>query len=233
MTEKKLYACGRKARLSDLCFDKGVAEIGGVEAVAPLSFVYEERPKMIEGQKVYGRVKEGIVVVPANFGFLNPSDTPKRGIVPIGLPLINPEEAVQANRNGNWYSPDMEKYASQILNAFKSAVLIDEKDVKNDVLEFMLNNFVSRYTLALYGGEGNSAERERKTQEAGKYIIGQLAKAGKDSVKSQKLYLPSLEAAKEKVIGAQIFSCGLDDGFALGGDGGGLGSADGVFGVCD
>lgn len=233
MALKDLYNAGRVS-LSDLCFDKGVVEVGGAEHVAPLWCVQEERPKMEEGEKVYGRTKEGVIVVPANYGFLNSSDAPRRGLVPRGLPLINPEEAVESNINDNFYAPDVKKYAEAVFSALMSVIPIDERDVKNDVLGLMLNSFTStclKYTLPLYGGEGSDKERMARVESARNYFKEHLVSPGKKKAVAQRLFLPSLEAGKKEIIGTQIYAGGLDDEFGLSGGGRGLHGAGGVFRV--
>jgi len=237
MALTKLYDERRIVRRSDLCFDKGVDEIGGIEAVAPLWFVQEEKPKMIEGEEVYGRVREGIIVIPANYGLLNPSDTPRRAIAPRGLPLINPKEATQANRKGEWYAPDMKKYAEAIFAALINAVPIDERDVEDNILELMLNEFATKhakYTFPLYGGKGSQETRKSRVENAGKYFREQLDRAGKKNIISQRLLLPSIDLTQRDIIGTQILFCGLNNEFVLNGDTGNLGNPNGVFGgVCD
>lgn len=211
---------------SDECFDKALAEIGGVEAIAPLWLVQEERSKMVEGEKVYGRVREGIICIPSNY-ILN--SQPIRAITPIGLPLIDPEKATQANGEGRFYSLDANEYAEKILSSFKSLVTINERDVRDNCLELKLNKFVSEYTLPLFGGEGSRQEKVDRVERAGLYFRKELDKAGKSRTKSIRLYLPPF--VSEDIIGTQILACGLGLGFNLYGDSRGLGLADGVFGV--
>lgn len=189
---------------------------------------------MIEGEKVYGVVRDGIITIPANCGVVNPFNKPLRGIVPIGLPLFNPAEAVEANRQGRFYVPNIQRNAGAILKSLRGAIPIDERDVNYNVLELILDEFDSkyaRYTLPLYGGDGSEQMRIDRVKNAAKYFREQLDKAGKSEVKSQKLYLPPVD--EQEIIGTQIFSGGLDYEFGLAGFSRILGNANGVFGVSE
>ena len=231
MALDKLYKLGaRQITRSSLCFDEGVQEIGGPEKVASLSFVTEERPRMEEGAKVYGRVSEGIVVVSAGYAF-NPK--PFRAIVPVGLPLLNPKQATDENRQGNLYSVGRGNL-QQVVDRVRLDMTIDEKDVKNNILEMSLKDFLSKYSKSLFGGQGSKEQIEQRVKNAGDYFRRELDCAGKNKVDSIKLYLPPLDSALEgSAIGTQIFACGVDYEFDLGGIDGGLHDADGVFGVSD
>ena len=226
MTLTDLYAHGRVKR-SDLCFDKGVAEIGGPKKVAPLWLVTEERPKMTEGAERYGRVREGIVVVSAGYA-LNPK--PIRAIVRNGLPLMSPEQATKANRNGKYYSLGRSDL-QQVVNEINQGLIVDEKDVEKDILKMPLDNFVSKYTILLFGGDGPQEQREKRVIDAKNYFYNEFKKAGKNN-DSISLYLSCLESVKSgESTGTQIFAGGLGDGFSPRWRGQGLGLADGVFGV--
>ena len=226
MALKNLYTQGKVNR-SDLCFDKGVDEIGGAKKVAPLWLVTEERPKMTEGEKIYGRVREGIVVVSADYA-LNPK--PIRAIVRNGLPLMNPGKATQANREGKYYSLGRSDL-QQVVEEVSKGLIVDEKDVEDDAIKIHLDSFISKYSLFLFGGEGCKEQREKRVIDAKDYFHDKFKKAGK---KNDLIFLclPSLVSAEsEEAIGTQIFAGGLDSGFSLSGGCGNLDGAGGVFGV--
>ncbi len=226
-----LYPREERVERSDLCFDNGVAEIGGSEKVAPLWLVQEERSKMTElGVKAYGRVREGVAVVGENY-FLG--NKPCRAILRKGLPLLSPKDATDANRNGQWYVPN-EKYAKQVLEALQTGLIINEKLVKDNVLSMNLEDFVSDLSLFLFGGEQTEAleVRTNRVKQAGVYFRTALDKAGKTSRKTIDLYLPPASIVKAKeVAGTQLFSGSVDDGFGLSGSSRSLDYADGVFSV--
>ena len=224
-----LYGNKDRVTRNNLSFADGVAEVGGAEHVSPLWIAQEERPKWMKGEDVYGRVKEGIVVVPEGY-IANPA--PFRALVQFGLPLINPKQAVEANTAGRLYSPD-EESAKGILKALRSAVVIDERDIKDNILELMLGEFTGKhkkYTLALYGGEGTQEQRIKRVENARDYFGTHFQKAKKIN-KSQKVFLPRIDSAVQGIVGTQLLVGGLDYEFDLSGDNRGLQYAVGVFGV--
>ena len=238
MALQRLYPEERKLTKSDLCFNKGVVEIGGPKKIASLSLLQEERPKMVEGINQFGRVREGIVVVPANY-FPGGNSTAYRGIASRGLPLLSPDEATALNSKGEWYSPDEQRFAEEILFTLRGLVPIDERDVKENKLELLLPEFLdnfSKYTFPLFGGEGTEEQRTVRVRNAEEYFRRELDKAGKSKKRSIDLHLAPLDSvrqAREKIVGTQIWAGGLDVEFSLPGDDRDLNYGGSVFGVSD
>ena len=217
---------------SSLDWEKGVEEVGGPDKVASLDFLTSEKQKMDEakGKEITGRVRNGILVLNDNY---IAGVSARRIILANGLALNSPKEATEINRAGKWYSPNREQQAVAILRALnpEESVLINEADVKDDVLVMPLNekSWLSEYTLRLFGGKNRN---ETQAKEARKYFVDQLRSTNKPAERIS-LYLPTIkEAEKIKApIATQIWVGGLAYDFNLDGYDRNLYLADGVLGV--
>jgi hypothetical protein len=226
MVLTQLYNSQERLAHSNLCFDKGVAELGGADNVASLSFATEKRAEVEGGANLYGRVREGVCVVPVGY-VLN--QNPLRVLVPLGFPLQNPETATQVNRDIKWYTLG-EGNVQEVLRAIKAGLILDEAHVKKNILELSLEGLEEMPEgIFLFGGQGTDEQRKARAKKAGQYFLERFKETGKSN-KSVKLYLPALNVAQDGcVVATQLWSGGVVNDFCL--YGGNLSSDDGVFGV--
>jgi len=231
MALTQLYAQKPTERIvhSDLCFDKGLAEVvaGGARGLASVDEITLERDNLQNGNRLCGRVKPGILR-----GYLPFMSSPVYVLVRNGLPGFSQhsaEEATTANKRGEWFFVDGNEYSQNIANAGTPGefVMIGEREIMDGnrvVVPFDTSDEKARL---LFGGQGTEEEKTARVQRCIDYF-----KQRKPKLAGLDLYVPSLSelVLPRKIIATQLWHGGLGYGFWLDGDFRNLDDAVGVFG---
>lgn len=228
MALTQVYAPKPQVRIvhSNLCFDKGLAEVigAGATGLASLAEVTLERANMVNGHQLYGRIREGVLA--ASF-----MGSPQYALVRDGFPGLNLEYAERAtneNKNNSWFLVGDSCYKQDRERATVSGEceVIDSRDLVENrlAIPFDVSNRYSRFML---GGKGTEEEVTARTQACIDYFKGQ-----KKPLQSLNLYVPNAKEVVDSkdIIATQFWANVLDRGFLLGGDDRGLGGDIGVFG---